>query len=107
MGSTEFRTAFLPYCLQKQPDGRYAVLNRRYKPIGFVTNDHIAYEAYPVLVTIRGLTARKVALLSHDSNPNADTIYLYNDGCVPTRGKKNMRAYLSRIELLASMTVSR
>ena len=36
--------------LQKQPDGRYAVLNREYKPVGFCTRKYVTYEEYPVLV---------------------------------------------------------
>ena len=33
----DFRSVFMPYCLRKQKDGRYVVLNREYKPVGFFT----------------------------------------------------------------------
>lgn len=43
MGLTgDFLSFFMPYCLKKHPDGRYAVLNRKYKPVGMVTDDQIA-----------------------------------------------------------------
>src|SRR5260221_5404308 len=64
MTTSSFRAVFLPYCLQRQADGRYAVLNRQYEPVGFFTSDHVAYEAYPILVKIKGLTARKAAAIS-------------------------------------------
>jgi hypothetical protein len=35
MSHSDFRAMFFPYCLQKQKDGRYVVLNREYKPVGF------------------------------------------------------------------------
>ena len=38
----------MPYCLEKQDNGSYAVLNREYKSVGFNTSDYIKYEEYPV-----------------------------------------------------------
>ncbi len=106
MTTSSFRAVFLPYCLQRQADGRYAVLNRQYEPVGFFTSDHVAYEAYPILVKIKGLTARKAAAISPKGSSDLEAIYLYNDGCIPTKSQKNMQAYLARIERLAKLTVS-
>ena len=102
----DFRSVFLPYCLKKQDNGRYAVLNREYKPVGFFTTSHVKYEKYPVLVKLKGLTAAKAAKLSWKGEKNTGEIYLYNDGCVPTRSKANMKAYLTKIELLAKLSVA-
>lgn len=101
----DFRSVFMPYCIMKQPDGRYAVLNREYKPVGFYTNDFVQYEEFPVLVKFKGLTKAKVAKVSYSGSDNMDRIYLYNDGCVPTHTKKDMQAYLARLELLAKLAV--
>ena len=60
----DFRSVNLPYCLKKQPDGKYVVLNREYKPIGFKTKDWVGYEQYPVAVKIKGLTAKVAAKIS-------------------------------------------
>lgn len=102
----DFRSVFLPYCIRKQPDGRYAVLNREYKPVGFFTRDHVIYEDHPVLVKLKGLTKAKAAKISYAGKNNSDEIFLYNDGCIPTHSKANMRAYLARIELLAGLVVA-
>lgn len=101
----DFRSVFLPYCIQKQPDGRYAVLNRNYKPIGFITSEHVVYANYPILVKLRGLKQTTAAKISFKGDSNTKEIFLYNDGCVPTRNKKNMAAYLERLRVLASLSV--
>ena len=101
----DFRSVFFPYCLKKQEDGRYAVLNREYKPVGFFTREHITYADYPVLVKLKGLTPAKAAKLSWKGEKQVDEIFLYNDGCVPTHSKEKMRAYLEKLELLAKLSV--
>jgi hypothetical protein len=37
----DFRSIYLPYCLDKQADGSWLVLNREYKPVGFNTKSHV------------------------------------------------------------------
>ena len=102
----DFRSVFLPYCLKRQDNGRYAVLNREYKPVGFFTRSYVKYQDYPVLVKLKGLTAARAAKLSWKGEKNRDEIYLYNDGSVPTRSKANMIAYLAKLELLAKLSVA-
>ena len=106
MSLGDFRAVFMPYCLQKQEDGRYAVLNREYKPVGFFTGDYIKYDEHPVLVKIKGLTPAKAAKLSYQGDNDTNFIYLYNDGCKPTRSKRDMDSYLEKLALLAKMSVS-
>ena len=102
----DVRSAYLPYCLDKQSDGSYAVLNRDYKPLGFLTRSHVNYSDYPVCAKIAGLTAATAQKLSWNASPDLDRIYLYNDGCIPTRSKENMDAYLKRIRILAALKIS-
>ncbi|TAE59412.1 MAG: hypothetical protein EAZ76_05520 [Nostocales cyanobacterium] len=103
--SLEFRAIFFPYCLQKQSDGRYVVLNRRYKPLGFNTLEHIEYEKYPICVKLKGLGSKTAAKLSWNGDSNTDIIYLYNDGCIPTNSSQDMKNYLKRLEILAKLQV--
>jgi len=105
MALNDFRSVFLPYCLDKQSDGRYVVLNREYKPIGFKTTENIEYEDYPICVELKGITSTTAAKLSYKGDPNTDRIYLYNDGCVPTKSAEHMKSYLKRLEILAKLKV--
>lgn len=105
MALNDFRAVFFPYCLHKQPDGRYVVLNRKYKPIGFTTREHIKYEDYPVCAKLKGIGSATAAKLSYKGDSNTDEIYLYNDGCVPTDSAEHMKNYLERLEILAKLKV--
>jgi len=96
-----FQDLFLPYCLQQQEDGRYAVLNRAYKPVGFFTQDHIEYGNYPILVALR-IRSKTASRLSWNQDGNTSSIFLY-DGGSPTRSKVKMKSYLERLELLARL----
>jgi hypothetical protein len=96
----------LPYCIEKQEDGTYVVLNREYKPLGFKTRDYIDYSSYPICVRIKGMTARAAAKISYEGSPDVTTIYLYNDACIPTHSKANMDAYLKRLGHLARLKVT-
>jgi hypothetical protein len=102
----DFSLIFLPYCLQRQSDGRYAVLNRDYKPVGFMTEERLEYEDYPVLVKIKGMTPKIASKLSYNECPDLDAIYLYDDLSNPSLGAANRRKYLDRLRTLANLEVS-
>lgn len=105
MALGDFRSAFMPYCVQQQPDGRYAVLNRDYKPVGFWTRAWIAYDLHPVLVKFPGLTGKVAAKLSWNGSTDTKSIYLYNDGCIPTSSAASMDAYLARVARLMKLKI--
>lgn len=52
----DFRSVHLPYCLEKQEDGSYVVLNREYAPIGFTQRKD--YNQLPIFVKIKNLTPK-------------------------------------------------
>lgn len=101
----DVRSVFLPYCVQRQADGRYAVLNREYKPVGFWTEAHVVYEKHPTLVKLPGLTPKVATLLSYKGSANTKSIYLYNDGCVPTDSLRAMEAYMKRLAVLMKLKI--
>ena len=101
-----FTAVCLPYCLKKQEDGRYAVLNREYKPVGFNTHEWVEYCDYPVCVELKGIGPAKAEKLSYKDSDDTDTIYLYGDGCNPCHGAGEMSAYLEKLRLLAKCKVS-
>ncbi len=101
----DFRSIYMPYCLQKQEDGSYAVLNREYKPVGFNTRQHIEYEDFPVTTKFKGIGPGVAKKLSWNDSDDTDTIFLYNDGSVPTQSTENMNKYLKKLSILAKLTV--
>lgn len=106
MSLNQFLTACLPYCLKRQPDGKYVVLNREYKPVGFKTEEFITYKDYPISLEIKGLSSDIAAKLSCFGIPDLDTIQLYDDGHDPLSDAEKMECYLRRLKFLSKMEVS-
>lgn len=102
--STSVLSLFMPYCLKKQPCGRYALLNRQYKPVGFVTDRFVRYEQFPVLADLR-IDQKTAARLSWDNSASTDEIFLYNDGCNPNNSDEDMNAYLGKLKVLAKIRI--
>ena len=96
---------YFPYCLRKQADGRYAVLNREYKPVGFIPHGFVRYGDFPVCVEIRGIGPATAKKLSYKGCEDTDEIFLYNDACNPIQEKEHMTAYLKKLELLAKKEI--
>jgi len=69
---------FFPYCLKMQPDGRYAVLNREYKPVGFIPYGFVRYSDYPVCIEIKAIGPSTARKLSYDGSEDTEQIYLYS-----------------------------
>ena len=108
MASTvsEFRQIFLIYCLDRQPDGSYVALNRRYKPIGMNSSEWVKYEELPVGFKFkRALSAKQIAALSYKGDTTPERIYLYNDGCIPTDSPDDWAAYSERLGRLAAYKI--
>ena len=99
----DFRSVYLPYCLQKLEDGRYVVLNRAYKPLGFLSQEHVVYEEFPIAAEIKGIGPAVAAKLSWKGDTDVDRIYLYNDGTNPVSSEANMDAYLDKLRILAKL----
>jgi hypothetical protein len=108
MRITDFRAVYMPYCIEKQKDGRYVVLNRDYKPVGMATESYVHYDDFPVAVQLKGLTARiaKKVSFGDGAGISGDRIYLYDDSCIPTRSAENMSDYMRRLAILAKLTVT-
>lgn len=103
---SDFRKLFFPYCLERQADGAYLVLNRRYLPVGCTGSQWVEHEGFAVRFKFkRALTAAQVVALSFDRNPAPERIYLYGDGCAPTSSAAAWLAYSQRLARLARYQV--
>lgn len=91
---------YFVYCIRKQEDGTWLLLNRNYKPVGFNTDEHLKYDDYPVSARNKGLGAATLKKLSFNGEGSGDTVYLYNDGCVPTSSNEHMKSYLEKLQIL-------
>ena len=101
----DVRSVHLPYVIDRLEDGRYVVLNREYKPIGFQTSSWIDYETYPIAVRFTRMTKATARRLSFEGSEDLNSIALYNDGCVPTASAAHMKAYLKRLSILANLAL--
>lgn len=99
MPLSDVRCAALPYCLELQECGRYALLNRNYKPLGFVSRDYVNYSEYPILMSIR-VTPHIAAGLSCSGSSDVRIIHLYSDDCVPTMNAESWDRYSDRLARL-------
>ena len=100
------RAVYFPYCIEKQKDGSWVILNRNYKPVGFNTSDFVKYEEHPVSMKINGLGPATLKKLSCKEGEPGDRVYLYNDSCVPTYDAKSMSDYLKKLEILLGLKTS-
>jgi len=99
-----FLRIYLPYALLRQPDGRYVVVNRLYKPVGMLTDEHVDYSAHALKLNMSESAAKR---LSWNASADCEAIYLYNDGRVPTDDAVKWQAYQEKLQFLAKRQVNR
>lgn len=107
----DFRFTHMPYCIKKLPSGNYIAVNRNYKPIGFSSNAWVDYEATGGTFKFKRLTKELAIKISYDGqgwrrrSDGTWLLYLYNDGCIPTKSNAGMGSYLRRLGLLLKLKV--
>lgn len=106
MATITARWIFLPYCIERLSDGRYIVLNRKYKPLGGRGTDYVVYEEHPAAAKIK-ITASKARKISHSGSDDLSKIYLYDDLTNPSMSKENMHDYLIRLAVFMELPVEK
>lgn len=101
----DVRCVALIYCLKRQDCGRYVLLNRESKPIGFYTRDYTNYADFPVGLTVR-ITPKTAMKISYRGDPDTKEIFLYSDGCHPLLSDKDWANYSNRLKVLASLRLN-
>ena len=100
----DITTVCLVYCIDQWKDGKYVLLNREYKPIGFYSYDWVNYDAYPIAVSLR-ITPKLAARISHKGDENTRRIFMYDHTCRPTDAPAHMKDYLRRLAILAKLKI--
>jgi len=70
-----------------------------------LTHECLDYGRYPIGIRFKRLKEETIRKISIDGDPREGAIYLYDDGTVPIRNRKNMRDYLERLSVLMSLKV--
>ena len=99
----DVRSVHLPYYVQRQKDGRYAILNRERMPLGSRSRRSDLFEA--VLVGIKGLTPKRACEISVHGKDDINDIYLYDDACFPTLNAQSLKDYMKRLSVLAKLQI--
>ena len=104
---TDVQFTHLPYCVKRLSDGRHVILNRRYKPVGMITDEWVDYGPYAIrFKRLLKPTIGKISWRGEgaDWEPRGREafIWLYNDGCTPRSDapKRDVKAYLDRLAAL-------
>lgn len=61
MNPTRLGKVFAPYCIRKLISGRYVLLNRLYKPLGFHEKITLDYEQFAHNIRIKPSDARRIS----------------------------------------------
>lgn len=89
---------WLPYAAKQLDGGSSILVNRRYKPVGQVTDAWATYETFTHLHS--RLNGERLKTFSH--RPESEG-YLFNDGCMPWATRRNAEAYRERLIRLQSV----
>ncbi len=94
---------WLPYCVHPiTDDNDYAkgqiLLNRRYKPVGQITDDRADYGKHANLHL--NLSLEEITELTAKNCVHG---YLYDDGSCPWHSRKHAESYLDRLQILQTM----
>lgn len=97
---------FLPFCIQRLEDGRYIVLNRRYKPLGDRGDERVAYENHPSAARIT-ITPEDAKNLSWDGCDDVEFIQLYDKRMRLGESAEHLLAYQIRLAVFMQLWVGK
>ncbi len=89
---------WLPYAAKQLVENDTILVNRRYKPVGQITDEWAAYEAFPHLHA--RLDAERLKAFSAREESEG---FLFNDGCLPWASRQAAAAYLQRLQRLQAV----
>lgn len=93
-----YRWIYMPYCLKRQANGSYLVLNKKYWPLGCWDDNPTANS-----IIIPAMNKKLAAALSVNQSDNLEQIYLYSAAPVQ-HNEPATTAYLKRVCLLLELS---
>jgi hypothetical protein len=81
-------------------------VNRRYKPLGISSGDHVDYNTHPTKVKIKGFTAARAAKMGLKVNDGATHYHLYDHGTNPEASPANWKRYQLILSKLMKLSVA-
>jgi hypothetical protein len=98
---------FLPYCVVQLHSGNWIFLNRKYKPLGTFSDDHVDYEKSETIFEFKKNPTKTLTDNAINSNEGKEGIYyfLFNDGCVPYSNTKSTNDYFCKLEKIMKLQI--
>lgn len=103
MSVMNVRGIYFPYCLQRLDDKSWVVLNRNYNPLGLSSTSQVVQDTDPALRIARITPAQMQELSCTGQIEDEGSIYLYNDGCIPTTSQEHTKSYMKRLAILMQL----
>ncbi len=97
-----FREIFLPYCVIRESDGTWSVLNREYVALG--ENERKSHKGPTRTYSLKGLGPAALKKIAFCSRPEENTFWLYDESCFPESSAENWNAYSKRLKALMAFT---
>lgn len=102
-----FANTHLPFCLERQENGRTIVLNGKLQPLGFVSNKGLDYSKLPIATDLSFITEDLVPRIACWTESRGKRIYLCDDPLLLCRDSERMKAYVKRLGQLLFLTRQR
>ena len=99
---TTLRQTMFPYALERNSDGTWTLLNRKYKPLGVVSEEFAEYDDPRHKIAAK-LTKAHLKKLDHKGLGEGNRIFLYDDGSSPYHGGKKLEDYLAKLAILIKL----
>jgi hypothetical protein len=90
--------------MKRVDDKTYIILNRKYKPLGQLTDEWVNYETHPSIVKLN-ITNKIAKELSVTNDDDLECIYFFQDTPMTLSDKKELNNYLERLGILAKLKI--
>ena len=102
MSLPNVRQSMFPYGMEKNSDGSWTLFNRRYKPVGVVSNEWTDWDDPRHKLRLKGVDRATLRKLAHDGDIG-DRVYFYDDGSNPENSTHDLAVYMRKLRILIGL----